>query len=94
MNNLPNEIILHILNYTYNCDKNRNYIVDKTFYKIHKNKCKDCELVELINKKLCIHKNKCKDCELVELINKKLCYKCEKPMVIRQRLIMNNLLPG
>ena len=22
MNNLPNEIILHILNYTYNCDKN------------------------------------------------------------------------
>lgn len=74
MNNLPNEIILHILNYTYSCDKNRNYIVDKTFYKIHKNKCKDCELVELINKKLC--------------------YKCEKPMVIRQRLIINNLLPG
>lgn len=74
MNNLPNEIILHILNYTYSCDKNRNYIIGKTFYKIHKDKCKDCLLVELLNKKLC--------------------YKCEKQMVIRQRLIMNNLLPG
>lgn len=28
MNKLPNEIILHILNYTYNCDKNRNYIIN------------------------------------------------------------------
>lgn len=53
MNNLPNEIIFEILNLTYNCKKERNYILNNYFLKIHNKKCKKCKFINLLHKKLC-----------------------------------------
>ena len=53
MNQLPNEILLEILNFTYNCKKERNYILNKNFLKIHNNKCEKCKFIYLLHKNLC-----------------------------------------
>ena len=53
MNKLPNEMIHEILDFTYKCDKERNYIINKNFYNIHKMKCKKCNFIKLLHKRLC-----------------------------------------
>lgn len=66
MNQLPNEILLEILNFTYKCKKEKNYILDKNFLKIHNKKCKKCKFVYLLHKKLCYN------CERDKIIKARL----------------------
>ena len=53
MNNLPIELNYEIGNYLFNCHKNFNYIINKEFYEIFKNKTKNCKKIYLLRKKLC-----------------------------------------
>ena len=66
MNQLPNEIILEILNFTYNCKKERNYILNKNFLNIHNKKCEKCKFIFLL------HKNLCYECEKDKVIKARL----------------------
>jgi hypothetical protein len=66
MNKLPNEIIHEILDFTYTCDKEKNYILNNNFYNIRKTKCKKCKFIKLLHKQLC------NQCEIQKVIRARL----------------------
>ena len=53
MDRLPNEINYLIGDYLFECRKNTDYIFNKEYYKIFKEKTEDCERIYLLNKNLC-----------------------------------------
>ena len=53
MNNLPNELNYLIGDYLFKCRKNTDYIINKEFYEIFKNKTKNCKKIYLLRKNLC-----------------------------------------
>ena len=50
MNNLPNELNYLIGDYLFKCRKNTDYIINKEFYEIFKNKTKNCKKIYLLRK--------------------------------------------
>ena len=50
MNNLPHELNYEIGDYLFDCRKNCNYIINKEFYEIFKNKTKNCKKIYLLRK--------------------------------------------
>lgn len=67
MNCLPNEINKLILDYLYTCKKEKRYIINKNFLKLHKQKCKKCNSIFILNKNLCniCEKDKIIKCRMI-----------------------------
>jgi len=53
MNNLPNELNYLVCDYLPFCKKNTNFIINKEYYEIFKNKTKNCKKINLLTKNLC-----------------------------------------
>ena len=64
MENLPFEMKYIIMNYVYNCAKDRKYILNKETKNIYENITKDCERIFILRKNLC---KKCEEEKIIKL---------------------------
>ena len=62
MDELPYELNELIGSYLFDCRKNKNYIINKEYFKIYKENTKNCE------KLFILRKNLCKNCDRSKII--------------------------